>query len=335
VRSAPAVSVLIPVWNGARTLGEAFDSVRAQTLTDWEAVVVDDGSTDSTPDLLRALLDPRIRFISTPPRGIVPALNAGLELCRASLVARFDADDLMHPDRLALQAKALIEQPGLAGVGSLIECFPRDALRDGMRRYESWLNSLVSPDEIRRERFVEAPVVHPSMTLRRDVLLNVGGWHDSPWPEDWDLWLRLLEHGHKLAKVPQVLHFWRDGADRLTRTDARYSPEALTTARAHYLTRGPLNDRPAVVWGAGPVGKGLMKALRFEGATIEAFIDVDPRKIGQRVHGLPVLNQTQLSRFRGSAVLLAAVGAAGARDEIRIAAAAAGFVEGADFFACA
>jgi hypothetical protein len=203
-----------------------------------------------------------------------------------------------------------------------------------MLRYERWLNSVVDVQTIARERFVESPLVHPSMMLRASVLRAVGGWHDSVWAEDWDLWLRLFESGHTFGKVPQRLHFWRDIPTRLTRTDSRYAEGALVEARAHFLTRGPLQGRSAVIWGAGPVGKALLKALDRAGARVEALIDVDPRKINQIVHGRRVLPATEVSRIRPS-VLLAAVGAEGARDEIRRAALAAGFIEGADFFACA
>jgi len=333
--SAPSVSILLPVRDGAATLGPALASIAAQTFRDYEVVVVDDGSRDATPDILRrhAAGDARLRATTTPGQGLPHALRTGLAACRAPLVARFDADDLMHRDRLALQTAALGADPSLAGIGSRVRSFPRRTLRDGMRRYEAWLNSLLTPEEIARERFVEAPLVHPSATLRRDVLERAGGWRDSPWPEDWDLWLRLLEGGCRLAKCPELLHFWRDGAARLTRSHPRYAPENLVRARAHFLARGPLRDRPAVLWGAGPVGKALLKALDAERARVKAFVDIDPRKIGQIVHGRRVLAPTALRR--DGAVLLASVGAAGARAQIRAEACARGYREGSDFFACA
>lgn len=332
----PAVSVLLPARDAQATLSSALASVAAQSFADHEVVVVDDGSRDSTAAVARGFAerDPRIRLLRTAGLGIVGALNAGLAACRGALVARFDADDLMHRSRLERQVAALAAEPGLAGVGSLVRSFPRASLRDGMRRYEAWQNSLLTPLAVARERFVEAPVVHPSMTLRREVVLAAGGWRDTAWPEDWDLWLRLLEAGASLGKVPAVLHYWRDGAARLTRTHPRYSLEALTRARAHFLARGPLQGREAVLWGAGPVGKALMRALDAEGARVAAFVDIDPRKIGQRVHGRPVHGARGFGRSPG-VVLLAAVGAPGAREEIRAEALARGFVEGEDFFACA
>lgn len=334
--TTPLVSVLVPARDAAATLHSALASVRAQTLAEHEVVLVDDGSRDGTAELVTKLAraDDRIRLERVPGLGIVGALNHGLARCRAPLVARFDADDLMHRDRLQLQVAALVADPTLDGVGSLVRCFPRPTLRDGMRRYERWLNEVVTVDEIHRERFVEAPLVHPSVTLRRSALEAVGGWQDTPWPEDWDLWLRLAGAGFRLGKIPKTLHFWRDGATRLTRTDARYGLAKMALLRAHHLARGPLAGRPAVVWGAGPTGKELVRALDAEGVRVVAYVDVDPRKIGQRVHGRPVLAESALPVEPG-AVLLAAVGAAGGRADIRAAALARGYVEGVDFFACA
>lgn len=332
--SLPTVSVLIPVRNGAAHLRSALASVRAQRLRDWEAVVVDDGSTDDSPHIVEALHDPRVRLLRLPARGIVPALNEGLAACRAPLVARFDADDHMHKDRLLLQVAALNEDPSLDGVSSQIRCFPRLPLRDGMKRYEGWLNEVLDPESIAAQRFIESPLVHPAVTLRRESLLRAGGWRDSAWAEDWDLWLRLFESGARLRKLSRVLHFWRDHPTRLTRQDPRYSAERFMEARAHFLERGPLKNRSAVIWGAGPVGKALLLALDRVGVRVDALIDVDARKIGQLVHRRRVLPMEAVHRIK-PAVLLAAVGAEGARAQIRATAIAAGFREGADFFACA
>jgi glycosyltransferase involved in cell wall biosynthesis len=332
----PRVSVLVPARDAAATLASALASVRVQTESDHELVLVDDGSEDSTAAIAAGVArgDSRVRVVRGPRAGIVAALQRGLAECRGRYVARFDADDLMHRDRLRRQCDALDAEPELAGVGALVRCFPRVSMRDGLRRYETWLNSVCDAEAVTRERFVEAPLVHPSVTMRRDRLEALGGWRDVPWPEDWDLWLRALEAGDRFRKIAAVLHFWRDGASRLTRTDARYSAEALVRARAHFLARGPLARRAALVWGAGPVGKALAYALQAEGVVLRAFVEIDPRKIGQRVADVPVIAASALPA-PGPSVLLAAVGAAGARDEIRSAARAGGYVEGRDFFACA
>src|SRR5262245_41194271 len=120
---APQVSVLMPVFNAAGVAFRAIESIRQQSLRDWELIVVDDGSTDQTPAMMRHLsaTESRLRVITKPHGGIVTALNAGLAEARAPLVARMDADDEAHPDRLAAQTNLLNERPELGLVGLLVE----------------------------------------------------------------------------------------------------------------------------------------------------------------------------------------------------------------------
>jgi len=186
---------------------------------------VDDGSTDGTPAILARLgrARPPRRDRRGPGEGIARALGRGLLRCDGEIVARMDADDVAHPTRIARQLAALAEAPGLAAVGSAVSLFPRREVKDGMRRYAAWLNALTTPDLVRRDLFVEAPLVHPAAAIRRSALEAVGGWRDGPFPEDYDLWLRLAEAGGALSNVSAPLLAWRESPGRLTRTDPRYA----------------------------------------------------------------------------------------------------------------
>jgi hypothetical protein len=234
-----------------------------------------------------------------------------------------DADDLVHPDRLRLQAELLWSDPSLGAVGSLVTC---DETSPGLKRLEAWLNATVTKEECRNARFIEAPLVHPSTTFRREALGE--GWEDHGWAEDWDLLLRLVEQGWELAKVPRQLLHWRDSEHRLTRTHAAYRGERMIELRAHYLARGPLQGRPFLVWGAGPTGKRLARALEAHGLRPRAFFDVDRSKRVAR--GRPVLGERDLPP-PGEALLVCAVGAAGAREEIRALLDPRGWAEGRDY----
>jgi len=353
--SSPRLSVLLPCRDAAEHLGDAIASLEAQTFTDYEVLAVDDGSTDGTASLLEAWAarDPRVRVTRAPRRGLVPALATALEAARGELIARMDADDVAKPERLARQVALLDARPDVVACGTQVRYFPREAVRDGARRYERWLNSLVHPDDLARDIFVECPIAHPTLMARRAAVLAVGGYRDPGWPEDYDLVLRLWAAGGRLANVPEVLLHWRERPDRTSRTDPRYSEDAFRRCKVHYLRRtllraapgggdadapaaegGGAAVRPAVVWGAGPVGKRFARELLRQGVPVAAFVDLDPRKIGQVVHGAPVVAPAEVGRFRG-ALAVAAVGSPGARDEIRAALTAAGWREGADFVAVA
>ncbi|MFQ5615879.1 MAG: glycosyltransferase, partial [Anaerolineales bacterium] len=320
---------------------EAIDSALNQTFTDFEVIAVDDGSEDVTPEILRraSRVDSRFRSIRQPHGGIIAALNTGLAACRAPYVARMDADDRAHPTRLTRQVAFLEDHPETAVVSCLVSAFPPDRVREGFRIYLGWLNALITHEEICREIFVESPLPHPGVTFRKEWVEKVGGYQERGWPEDYDLWLRLYLAGARFAKVPEVLLEWRERTDRLTRTDSRYSLENFLRAKAHYLARGPLVGRDAlIVWGAGMTGRRLSKHLVREGAPLAAFVDIDPKKIGNTRRGRPVIPPKALldwwGRYRNP-IVLAAVGARGARKLIRERLTGFGLVEGRDWWGAA
>ncbi len=333
----PTISVLLPCRDAAGVLPEAIESLRAQTFDDFEVVAVDDGSRDLTwPALLEwARRDERVRPLRTPARGLVHALATAQSFARGELLARMDADDVAEPSRLEAQARLLAERPDVAACGTHVRYFPRELVRAGALRYEAWLNALAAPESVEREIFVECPLAHPTLVVRRSALLAVGGYRDQGWPEDYDLVLRLWAAGHRLAVVPRVLLHWRESPTRASRTQPRYAPASFRRCKVHFLARTLAVGREGVVvWGAGPVGKAFARELKAQGLRLRAFVDLDPRKIGQEIHGAPVVAPAEIDRFRG-ALAVAAVGSPGARDDIRALLDEAGWREMIDYCAVA
>lgn len=329
----PQVAVLLPTRDAARTLRAAAVSILRGSFRDLALVVVDDGSTDGTPALLDRLAarDRRVRVLRGPGEGIAGALMRGLAACDAPLVARMDADDVAWPRRLELQVAALEAGPALAAVGARVRLFPRARVQGGMRRYVAWLNGLTSPSLVARDLFVEAPLVHPAALLRREPLAQVGGWRAGPFPEDYDLWLRLSGAGHALTNLPATLLDWRESAGRLTRTDGRYALERHVALKCAALKAGPLRGQAEVVlWGAGDTGRAFADALAAEGIGVATFVEVDRKKIGRTIRGAPVISYEAVERVRGRP-LLVAVGAPGARELIRAELLKRGFEEGREF----
>jgi glycosyltransferase involved in cell wall biosynthesis len=332
--SSPLVSVLLPVWNGAVHLDEALTSIAGQTLEDQEIVVVDDGSTDGTAAILRgwAERDSRVRAHTTDHQGIVAALEVARGAARGIFLARMDADDIAEADRLERQLELMEADPALVGCGCHTQYFPQNAVTEGALRYQSWLHSIRSAADLDRNRFVECPLSHPTFFLRSTAVEEVGGYRDRGWPEDYDLLLRLRRSG-PLGVVPEVLLKWRDRPERLSRTGEAYSEAAFRRCKLHYLL-ADYPERPLVVWGAGPVGKAFARGALALGRRVEAFVDLDPRKIGQVIHGATVVDPGGVERLRG-ALILAAVGQSGAREEIRESLRGLGWVETVDFVAVA
>lgn len=327
----PEVSVLLPYRDAAATLPAAVASVLAGQDADLELLAVDDGSRDDGPGWIEdaARQDPRVVPLATGGRGLPAALALGLDAARAPLVARMDADDVCYPRRLGRQRDALAAAPAVAALGTRVEALGGG---EGLARYVAWQNALVSPEDHRRALFVESPLCHPSVMLRRDVVRALGGYRATDGPEDYDLWLRLDAAGHGLAKLPEVLLGWRHGPGRATFSDPRYAPERFLATKAPHLARRlAALGRPVAVWGAGPTGKRVARALEAHGLFAARFVDIDPRKIGRQARGRPIAGPATLSRRE---TVLVAVGARGARDLIRAQLDALGFSEG-EHYLCA
>ncbi|HEY8432148.1 MAG TPA: glycosyltransferase [Sandaracinaceae bacterium] len=322
------VSVILPYRDAQDTLREALASVLAQEGVALEVLAIDDGSRDASTDIVRDLSarDARVVPLRTGGEGLVAALELGRARAKGAWIARMDADDIALPGRLAVQLDALRAMPRAGAIGTRVE--PFGEVGEGMRRYVEWQNSLVTPEDHARDLFVEAPLCHPSVMLRREALDEVGGFRDVGWAEDYDLWLRLDAAGWQLAKVPAVLLRWRRRASSATFTDPRYSAEAMRRARAAFLAPR-LGGRTVAIWGAGPTGRRLARELERHGVRASFFVDIDPRKIGRTARGAPVLGAGAL--VPGAHFVVVAVGAPGARELVRAELRRRGFVEGEQF----
>src|SRR5207247_1143735 len=134
--------------------------------------------------------------------------------------ARHDADDLSHRQRLALEHDELAARPELSVVGCRVRIFP--AAGSGMRRWVAWHNGLLTHEAMARDALIDSPLAHGTALVRRAALEQVGGWQERGWPEDLDLWLRMLAAGHRFAKLPRRLYAWRQHERSATRCDPRY-----------------------------------------------------------------------------------------------------------------
>lgn len=324
------VSVLLPFRNAAATLSDAISSVLADMRASDELVLVDDGSTDDGPTIAEShAKDPRVVHVTTEGLGLPGALGRGLEVCRGSFVARMDADDISLPGRFAAQEAMLERSPQLGAVATLIEPFGHPG--PGMKRYLAWQNTLLTAEDHARAIFIEAPVCHPSVMLRRSALDAVGGFRAGDFAEDYDLWLRLIDAGWEIAKVPEVLLRYRVHHASMTWTDPRLTFEKLRKLRARYLAK---RLAPFALWGAGMCGRRLARELETHGHRPEFFIDIDPKKIGRiaRTRSIVEMDEGIARAKKDGLMIIVGVAAAGARELIRAKLNGEGWVEGADYF---
>lgn len=326
----PAVSVVLPFFNAAGTLSAAVASIRGQTFGDWELILFDDGSQDGSAEVARACAadDRRIRVVASGHVGIVEALRRGCAEARGEFIARMDADDVAAPTRLERQLALMRADPEVALCGTQVEMVGPD-VGSGRRRYEAWVNGLVTHEAMVRELFVECPVPHPTFLMRRAAFEQVGGYQDRGWAEDYDLCMRLFAAGLRFGKVPERLLAWWDAPGRLSMVDRRYSPAAFRALKRHYLFETYLGGGGSFYqWGAGEVGKAWLR--EWEGRKPVAVVDINPRKVGRTIHGAPVIAPEELPP-PGATFTVVAVGAPGARQDIRAWFGPRGYRETVDF----
>ncbi len=320
------VSVVMPVYNAEGTVLQALESLRAQSFQPLEVIVVNDGSTDGTMELLHQ--QPDIKLLDHSHRGIVPALNDGLAAASGGYIARMDADDSCHSERIELQTSFLDAFPDIGIVGCRVAFGGDREKQAGYAAHVDWMNTLLDPDEIALNRFIESPFAHPSIMFRRDLFEQFGAYRDGPFPEDYELWLRWMANGVKAGKVDQELVTWNDPPDRLSRTDKRYSIDAFYETKAQYLCQWLQKNNPhhpdVIVWGAGRVTRKRVAILEQYGIRIMQYVDIKKRQLNCRT---PVIQSDEIPDSE-TCFVLSMVGKRGARELIRPILHDRGFLEG-------
>lgn len=202
----PEISIVMSVYNGGSYLKGAIDSILAQTFTDFEFVIIDDGSTDESAKIIRSYSDPRIRFLEQENRGLVASLNRGIKLSNAVYIARQDADDLSGPTRLEKQLGYLERNPEVLIVGSSIRVI--DVSGKELHDHRVLLNDT----ELRQELLVRSSFAHGSVVFRKDEALKAGLYNQAFWPaEDYEFWLRLSKYG-QLGNIDEPLYKYRENS---------------------------------------------------------------------------------------------------------------------------
>ena len=234
----PAITVAMSVYNGERFLASAIESVLAQTFTDFEFLILDDGSSDGSRSIVEgfARKDSRIRPIVRENRGLIASLNQLLNESRAPLVARMDADDICQPTRFSRQIAFLADNPDHGVVGTWCE--------DIDEAGGPWVGSATAPQQfVSHEDFLRAvetgsPLLcHPSVVFLRDLVLGVGGYHAAfKHCEDLDLWLRLAAVT-RLANIPEPLIRYRHYADQVSSRHATEQQTGAAVAKLAYYER--------------------------------------------------------------------------------------------------
>lgn len=208
----PKVSVIMSVYNGEKYLREAIDSILNQTFTDFEFIIINDGSTDKTKDILESYFDPRLRIIHQENVGLTESLNRGIGIARGKYIARQDADDISLPRRLELQLTYLERHPQVALLGTWARTIDKDGNAIKEMRYPT------NPNFLRWRMLFNNNLIHSSVMFNAEKIRQLGGYNiDLARAQDYDLWLRIMMR-HEIAQLSEVLLQWRDHPKNITST---------------------------------------------------------------------------------------------------------------------
>lgn len=329
------ISILLPFRNAAGTLDAAIASITSQTYADWTLLLIDNASEDEGPTTAKGWCgrDPRTHLITESRVGIAHALNTGLEHVRTPLIARMDADDVSHPERLARQVAYMNEHPEIGVLATLTVFASNVEKSSGMAWYVGWQNAIHTPHEHYVKRFVDAPLAHPTVMFRRELIEQCGGYSTEPLPEDHELWLRWMDAGVRFAKLPEYLLTWHDHPHRLSRTHENYSIDAFFRTKAKWIARWlarTLNGRPVIIAGTSGLCQARVALLEAEGVPVSAYTDVRHRE----VPGYAFIPHDALPPA-GEAFIISFISQRGTGDRIAEFLCTRGLVEGVDFILAA
>jgi glycosyltransferase involved in cell wall biosynthesis len=326
------ISVILPFFNAKNTLERAILSIQHQNAESFECLLVDNNSSDGSRDIAEKFCarDQRLRLLSESKQGVMFASNRGATESNGNYLARMDADDVALPERLRLQSEFLDKNPDYGAVAGRVEHVGDPDNTEGFRRFVEWSNSLCTYEEIYHRRFIEAPIVNPTAMWRRSVMEQHGMYQAGSFPEDYEMWLRWLHQGVRIAKLEEVVLEWHDSVHRLTRTDPIYSDRSFYEIKSKYLAMHLEDINPyfpeVVVWGASRISRRRARMLEAKGIQISLYIDT---KKGRQIER-DVLYYEELPPA-GKMFILTYIRQMDNREKIQVFLEERGYVEGRDY----
>lgn len=332
----PTVSVILPFHKDEATLQAAIDSILGQTFQDFELLLVSNNASTACLEIVAGSRrkDTRIKLLQESKPGPAHATWRGFQEAKAPYISRMDADDICHPEKLAKQMGCFDQHPQTDVVSCQVDIFASHSRPlTGFQYFADWHNHLLDHQQILLNRFVEIPMVNPTLVFRRSVAERHGLYRDGDFPEDYEMQLRWLTAGIQCAKIPEKLLKWRDRPERLTRTDQRYRQDAFYQTKAKYLAEWLTNrgeKRPIAIWGAGRVSRKRAAFLEEAGIPISCYIDI----IHQKTQVKNCIHFSELPA-PSEIFVISYVARRGAGDKINDFLIKKGFVEGRDFLMAA
>lgn len=300
------VSIIMPCYNAADYLADCIDSIINQSFSDWELLVTDDFSTDSSMEILKSYegKDDRIKVLKNTEKGIISALQMGYRISEGKYITRMDADDLMSKEKLELMVASLESDNQSIVVGEVKYFATGKELSEGYVKYADWLNGLIAKSTHYYNVYRECVVPSPCWMMDRQLFEKVGGFKGYGYPEDYDLVFRLYQYNIPIKGIRKVLHHWRDHGQRASRNDENYTDQAFVPIKVHYFKKLDWKGGKVVLWGAGQAGKAVARELQKQEVPFYWVTD-NPKKIGKHIYDVKLLSVEELAQWNHLQVITA------------------------------
>ncbi len=284
----PEISVVMSVYNGQPFLSEAVDSILNQSFHNYEFIIINDGSTDGSTKILQqyAAIDTRIVLIEQENKGLITALNTGLEKAKAPLIARMDADDIALPHRLEVQRNYMHSYKNIDLLGSAVTVIDEQGQPSKTITYPRTGPAL---DQYIYER--GSPVAHPAVMMRREAVIDLGGYRDAyKHAEDYDLWLRMHKHG-VIDNLNEVLLMYRHHRNKISVKHA-YDQALISVVARHASKVDPDPTRELTVLSEDTldlfsVNQAILKWEMLDILSTSLLLSPDPKAIEEILQQCP------------------------------------------------
>ena len=283
----PLISILIPFKNTSEFLSDCIQSIINQTYTNWELIIIDDGSLDNSFSVVKKFCetDSRIHLYKNNGNGIIAALRLAFSKSKGDFITRMDSDDIMISNKLEILSASLLKHGKQHIAIGLVSYFSENGIGDGYTKYELWINDLTKKGTNYSEIYKECVIPSPCWMIHRNDLIAADAFNMNRYPEDYDLAFRFYKKGYTCIPCASVLHRWRDYSTRASRTDPHYTHDYLLDIKLHYFLKLDFDvSRPLTIWGAGDKGKKIAKTLVKKEIPFHWICD-NPNKIGRDIYG--------------------------------------------------
>lgn len=296
----------MPVKNAGKYLHECLSSIRRQTFSFWELVVVNDHSTDETQEILEqhASEDPRILPLRNTHSGITPALSLAFKHCTGEFITRMDGDDIMPDNRLELMTEAIDALPEKTVVTGKVRYFGTEPVSEGYISYQNWLNERADQQDHWQWVYRECVIASPNWICRRSDLENIGGFASLSYPEDYHLVLRWFSSGFSIHSLSETTLLWREHPERTSRNSELYNQAHFFRLKIAHFLGNQLQRHSLALWGTGTKGRLTADILKVHQQTF-TWMDLSPEKYKEGIQGIPVSHFSNIEKMTGIKLLIA------------------------------